>query len=95
MLNPNHPARVVISTFFHELSHYLDHRDGLFKRFYSLATPKYVLRRIALRAERHADERGRKECQKMFPRVKYVVVYRSSVDVHYLKLYYKDWRKKR
>jgi hypothetical protein len=66
------------SSFFHETAHVLDHREGLFKKFYK-KRPKYnQLIKVALRAERHADARGKKLMRKYFPRLKYISGYNES-----------------
>lgn len=92
-LNIEMSANELISTFFHELAHFLDHRDGLFKTFYSNSVPKYVIRRMALKAERHADKRGAKECKKYFPKVKFMYQYRNAFAVDMLRRMYQDYRK--
>lgn len=87
------PADKVISTFFHELGHHLDYHNGLFKTFYDNYAPLYKMRPTALKAERHADEVGRKLCKKYFPKIKYEKSYRTEDDIRYLREYYADGRK--
>lgn len=89
------PKRELISNFMHELSHVLDHRDGLFKKFYSSQSPKYTKRRLALRAERHTDRRAAKLCKVYFDGVRYLPGYSLWWQVCYLQAYYADGRKMR
>lgn len=84
----------VASTFFHELGHHLDYHKGLYPSFYG-STPLYKQRRIALKAERHADKIGKKLCKKYFPKVKYHDSYKSDEDLDYLKNMYGDGRRKK
>lgn len=79
-----------ISAFFHELSHVLDHRDGLYKGFYGKRAKLPRIRFLALRAERHTDNRAAKACKKYFPKVEYKYGYRLAWQVEWLRGYYAD-----
>jgi hypothetical protein len=85
-------TRTTISAFFHELAHFLDHKDGLFSRFYNSSSPMYVNRFLALRAERHTDKRGQVLCKRYFPKIRYKKAYISKEDIQYLKDQYQDGR---
>jgi len=87
--------RQTVSAFFHELCHFLDHRDGIFKRFYSASTSLKDNRFLALRAELHTDNRAQKLTKEYFPKLRYVKAYRSKQDITFLMDYYKDGRIKK
>ena len=86
--------RETISAFFHELSHFLDHNEGIYKRFYLVSSAQKIHRFLALRAELHTDKRAEKLMKKYFPKVKYIKSYRNKKDIQYLRDYYKDKRNK-
>jgi hypothetical protein len=83
-INLDNPSRIVISTFFHELGHHLDYKSGKFRAFYDLRYSLAAQRRVALRAERHADFVGQKLCKKFFPKVKYDKSYVKQEDIDWL-----------
>lgn len=88
----DNPSATVISTFFHELGHHIDFHEGRFPTFYDISSPLYRQRKVALKAERHADMVGQRLCKKYFPNVKFQKSYRSESDIDYLRYYYADGR---
>ena len=89
----DHTAAQLISIFFHELGHHVDYHAGLYPSYYR-DTPLYRQRRIALRAERHADAVGKKLCRKYFPKVKYQKSYHTEDDIDFLNEGIADGRRK-
>jgi hypothetical protein len=83
-VNLDNPANVVISTVFHELGHHLDLEAGLFRKYYDGRSSNRTMRRLALRAERHADLVGRRLCKKYFPKVKFHEAYVDQEDIDWL-----------
>ena len=81
-----------VTTFFHELSHVLEHRDGYYSNYYKRGQTLTVRRRLALRAERHTDKRGKKLCKKHFPKVVFKLNYQTKEQVKFLKEWYSDGR---
>lgn len=79
--------RVLLSNFFHELAHFLDHKEKKFINYYKASTPLYKLRRIALNAELHTDNRAIK-LSKQYYNFRYVKAYRNKEHRQWLKEYY-------
>lgn len=84
----------IISSFFHELGHFVDHSTGKYPSFYKTKSPLYKQRMISLRAERSADEVGKRLCKAYFPNTKYEKSYLTKAEIKYNREYYKDGRKK-
>ena len=82
--------RHIVTAFFHELAHCLDHRDGMFKNYYAKRRTNKTKRRIALRAELHTDRLGEALCKFFFPNTRYRRSYRSKKHYEFLMAYYKD-----
>lgn len=81
----------IISTFFHELGHFVDRAEGKYAKFYLITTmkrDKVYLRRNALRAELHADATGKKLMKSYFPELRYLKAYGTKKARQFLKDYY-------
>jgi hypothetical protein len=80
----------IIMTFFHELGHNIDYKNGIYKKYNSgFFGPEYA-KKYALKAEQHADMTGEKLCKKYFPKIKWIPSYRNKEDKKWLK----KWLKK-
>lgn len=90
VINKSITIRETVSTFFHELGHYIDFKNKLFSTIYDDRTSMKTKRKIVLRAEIHADKIGERYCRKYFPKIRYERVYRSKSDQKFLHLYYKN-----
>lgn len=90
----NTTKREIISNFFHELGHHIDYTNKLYPSFYNSKSSWAKLRRISLKAERHADKVGQQLCKKYFPKIKFMRSYLSENNIKYNKLYYSDGRTK-
>lgn len=86
-------ATELVSNFFHELGHHIDHVTGRFRTFYDSRTPLYLQRRVSLKAERHADKVGEELCSLFFPKVRFKRSYRSREDAQFNRDYYADGRR--
>lgn len=84
--------RWLISAFFHELSHVLEHREGIYANYYRRKSTLPVRRKLALRAERHTDKRAQMICKKYFPKIRYRYGYRQQWQVEFLQDYFTDLR---
>ena len=80
-----------ISAFFHELAHVLDHRDGLYADLYDKRSSLRKKRFLALRAERHTDDRGAALCRKYFKKVKFFKAYSSAAMAEAVKDFYSSY----
>jgi len=72
----------VLSSFFHELGHIIDYRNGLFPGYYVHYPTKAYLRRYAIKAEIHTDKTGKGLMKSYYPHDHFIETYR-----------YKSWQK--
>jgi hypothetical protein len=84
----------VLSTFFHELSHFFQYEHKLFREFYKENPCGYKRRQLALRMELHADKHGEKMFKAFCKGMKYDRAYKTQHDFKYLKYTYRDLRYK-
>jgi len=82
------------SVVFHELSHIICYRKGLYKKYHHETLPPkkmaIYMRRYGLRVERFVDCMASKMMHEYFPKMKFVPTYCSKADVEW----YKKWVKR-
>jgi len=84
-----HTDGLLISHFFHELGHILDHETGVYRDYYKKFPTKKYLKRFAVKAEMHADLSGEKLQRLWYPRLTFIHTYKYKKWQEWLK---KDWK---
>jgi hypothetical protein len=83
---------ILVSAFFHEMGHLLSEELGKYEIFHKAYRVDYLtveetaqFKRLAFKAERHADLLGEKMQRDFFPGIPYVKGYQTKEDKEYLR----------